>query len=263
MGILFGREALRTWRSAITLRDGGLEVERGDDTPTFIGWGQINGLKLRSALGGTAVLGQGGDRLFTIDSRLPGVGRLLNAILVNGIFPKRVPILPYRAQQSVPRQIPVAIVFVLGIGAFTLLANTPAEVRPVVLLSFGAIALAVALVAALVSRFGGAGSVTIDTDGITHGRAAIRRPWSSVQGAALAFVRGPKGELFPRAALQGLDGRWEPLALQGADLAELLAAINAAAPGKMIAPPDEPLGFANRLAFAFKAKSSLRLRPPK
>jgi hypothetical protein len=259
IGVVAAREARRVWHSAITVRDGGVEIERGDDTPNFITWGQIGGLKLRSALGGSAVLGQGGDRLFSIDYRLAGVGRLLHAIMVNGVFPKRSPILPYRALQSVPPRLPVAIAFVLGIGAFALLANTPAEVRSVVLMSFAAIALVVAGIAALVSRFGGAGSVTIDSDGITAGRSGTRRPWSSVQGAALAFVRGPKGELFPRVALQGLDGRWEPLSLQGTDLVELLAAINAAAPGKILAPPDQPLGLTNRLAFTVRKDVRFRI----
>lgn len=262
LGLIVSREALRAWRSAITLRDGGVEVEMGDDMPHFISWGQVAELKMRTAMGGSAVLGQGGDRLFSIDSRIPRVGRLLHAILVNGVFPKRSTILPYHAQRSVPPQLPVSIAVALGVGAFALLANTPAEVRSAVLMSFGAIAVVVALVAALASRLAGAGTITIDADGITMGRSGARRPWSSVQGAALAFVRGPKGERFPRVALQGLDGRWEPISLQGADLVGMLAAINVAAPGKVIAPPDEPLGLANRLGLTFKVNKTFRIGPP-
>jgi hypothetical protein len=262
-GLLVGYDARRAWHSAITLRDGGLEVELGDETPSFFSWGQVGGLKMRSAMGGMEVLGQGEERLFSVDSRLPRVGRLLHAILVNGVFPKRAPILPYHAERAVPRQIPIGIALALGVGAFAMLANTPAEVRQVVLMSFGAIAVVAAAVALLASRLGGGGTTTVDADGITLGRAGSRRPWSSVQGAALAFVRGHKGERFPRVALQGMDGGWEPINLPGTDLVELLAAINAAAPGKVILPPDEPLGLANRLGFTFKKDVAFRIGPPK
>lgn len=262
IGVFAAREARRVWRSAITLRDGGVEVERGDDMPTFISWGQIGGLKLRGAMGGTTVVGQGGDRLFAVDSRLTGVGRLLHAILVNGVLPKRSVILPYRAQQSLPTQALPLIAFLIGVGAFLFLRNAPAEVRPVVLIAYFVVALLVLVIAALAGRFGLAGAVTVDADGITTGRAGIRRPWSTVQGAALAFVRGPKGQRFARVALQGLDGRWEPLALRGADLVELLAAINAAAPGKIIDPPDAPLGLADRLGISIKVNRTFRIGPP-
>lgn len=261
IGLAIAVDARKGWRAAITLRDGGVEVERGEETPGFIGWGQIAGMKLRSASGGTAILGQGGETLFRVDNRIPGAPRLLHAILVHGVLPKRSPILPYHANQSVPRQIPAAIALVLGFGAFFLFANTPAAAKPAVLLGVGAVALAVAGVAALVSRFGGAGTVVVDADGITRGRAGTRTPWSSVEGAALVFVRGPKGERFARVALRSPGGRWEPLALQGADLVELLAAINAAAPGKVIAPPDEPLGATTRLAFSKNV--TFRIGPPK
>ena len=256
--------ARQGWRSAITLRDGGVDLERGEDTPTFIGWGQVGGLKLQSAAGGTAVLGLDGEKLFTVDNRLVGVGRLLHAILMNGVLPKRSPALPYHAEQSVPRIVPVALVVALGVGGIVAAVNTPAVARPGVLVSFAVIAAIVAGVLALASRLASGGAITVDADGITYGRAGTRRPWSAVQGAALAFVRGPKGQLFPRVALQGSDGRWEPLLLQGADLVELLAAINAAAPGKVIDPPDQPLGMAGRINVTFKVNKTFRIgpRPP-
>lgn len=262
LGLIIAIAARQGWRSAITLRDGGVELDRGQDTPGFVGWGQVGGLKLRSANGGMAVLGLDGATLFMVDSRLRGVGRLLHAILVNGVLPKRSPILPYHAEQSVPRVLPVAMAVAFGVGAIVLAVNTPAIARPEVFISIGVIALIVGGVLALAARLGNAGSVTVDAAGITYGRAGTRRPWTAVQGAALAFVRGPKGQLFPRVALQGSDGRWEPLQLQGADLVELLAAINAAAPGKVIAPPDEPLGLASRVNVTFKVNKTFRIGPP-
>ena len=262
-GLIIAMGARQAWNSAITLRDGGVEIDRGDQMPNFIGWGQIGGLKMRSARGGTAVLGLGGDTLFNVDSRITGVGRLLHAILVNAVLPKRSPVLPYRAEQSIPRLVPRAIFGALAVGAVLFVVGAPAAARQAVLVSFAVVGVIVAAVGTLAARFGSAGAVTVDADGITVGRAGARRPWSTVQGAALAFVRGPKGQLFPRVALCGTDGRWEPISLPGTDLVELLAAINAAAPGKIAAPPDQPIGVSNRVALAFKAKSSLRLGPPK
>jgi hypothetical protein len=255
--------AKQAWNAAITLRDGGVEVTRGDDTPSFIGWGQIGGLKLRSAQGGTAILGLGGDRLFSVDSRLVGVGRLLHTILVRAVLPKRSPVLPYRAEQSIPRLVPIAIVAALGAGALLFVVNTPAPARPAVLLSIAAVGAIAAVVFGVAARFGSAGAVTVDAKGITIGRAGVARPWSTVQGAALAFIRGPKGQRFPRVALQGPDGRWEPINLPGADLVDLLAAINAAAPGKIIAPPDEPIGLLARSSFTFKKEVTFRIGLPK
>ena len=263
IAVIIAAEARRVWRSAITLRDGGVELERGDDTPTFIGWGQIGGLKFRSAAGGTAVLGLGGDRLFTVDSRLVGVGRLLHAILVNAVLPKRSPVLPYRTEQSISRLVPVAVVIAFATGAFALVSNTPADARPQVLVAVAVIVAIIGGVVTLAARFGSAGAVVVDADGITSGRAGTRRPWNTVQGAALAFVRGPKGQLYPRVALQGTDGAWTPIFLPGTDLVELLAAINAAAPGKIIAPPDQPLGMAGRVNVTFKVNKTFRVGPPK
>ncbi|MBW8771691.1 MAG: hypothetical protein JF590_00120, partial [Gemmatimonadetes bacterium] len=230
LGAIIALAARQAWRAAITLRDGGVEIERGDQLPSFIGWGQIGGLKMLSAGGGTAVLGLGGDTLFNVDSRLIGAGRLLHAILVNAILPKHSPALPYRAEQSIPRLVPVAIFGGLAVGAVLFLVRAPAAARQAVFVSLAVVGAIVAAVGALAARFGSAGAVTVEADGITFGRTGTRRPWNTVQGAALAFVRGPKGERFPRVALYGTDGRWEPISLPGTDLVELLAAINAAAP---------------------------------
>jgi hypothetical protein len=115
------------------------------------------------------------------------------------------------------------------------------------------------VVAKLATRFGSAGAVTVDAQGITIGRAGYARPWSTVRGVALAFVRGPKGQRFPRVAIQGPDERWEPINLPGADLVALLGAINVAAPGKIIAPPDEPIGLLARTSFTFKKNVAFRI----
>ncbi|HET7041952.1 MAG TPA: hypothetical protein VFI13_08025 [Gemmatimonadales bacterium] len=263
VGALIVRDARNEWGRAYTLRDGGIELAEGDGTPNFISWGQIGSVRLRQARGGMGVLGLDGTRLFSVDARLPGATRLVQAILVNAVFPKRATLLPYAARRTAAGAWLLLPIVVIGGLAVAVVTSAAPEAQGPVLISFAAIALAVVGVAWLLDRFTQVRSVTIDASGITveKGGRSTLRPWSELAGAALVLVPGDKGALFPRAGLQGQDGKWTALNLSGVDPVDLLAAINTAAPAKMIAPPDRPIGLSSRVSFTARTNTTFRIGP--
>lgn len=263
LGALIVWDVRKEWNRAYTLGDGGVELAGGDGTPNFISWGQIGSVRLRQARGGMGVLGLDGTLLFSVDARLPGATRLVQAILINAVFPKRATILPYTTRRTAAGVWLLVPILVIGGVALAVGSAAPADVRGPVLTTFAAIALGVVGIAWLADRFTQIRSVTIDPRGVMveKGSRATLRPWSELAGAALVLVVGGKGALFPRAGLQGQDGKWTALNLNGVDPIDILAAINTAAPTKLIAPPDRPLGAGGRVAFTVKTNTTFRIGP--
>lgn len=237
----FGLIALAAARSArsatarYTLRTDGIEVVPVEGMPEFIGWNQITGLRLAKMGGVFELVGPGDHLLLKISTQVEGLGELLNEILAQGILPKRRVALPYEAEKSYPgaaKLVFLSILVLVTVPVFAIYQDSGSLA--------GLLLPAILGLFALVEHFATPKAIVIDRTGITirKGTGGKFLAWEALEGGALATLRGPKGSLGIGAAVKRRDGKWEVLRLPGADPIELLAAIAASGPGRIIAAPD-------------------------
>ena len=230
--------AARSARSAATrysVRNDGIEVIPDEGMPQFVGWNQVTELRLAKLGGVFVLLGPGEQVLLKISTQIEGLGEVLNTILAQGILPKRRMALPYEVEKRYP-----------GAAKFVLLLLLVLVTIPVFAIYQDSGSLAGLLLPAilglfaLVEHFVTPQAIVIDRTGITirKGTGDKFMAWEVLEGGALAILRGPKGSINIGAAVRRRDGKWEVLRLPGADPIELLAAIAASGPGRIIAAPD-------------------------
>ena len=239
--LFFAGVAYAAARSATTaatrydLRDDGIEMIPAEGMPQFVGWNQITDLRFARFGGAFELRGPGDMVLLKLSTQLEGLGELLNAILAQAIIPKRRMALPYEAEKKYPGAAKFVFLLALVIGTIMAFAiyqdsgSLAGSILPAVLGLF-----------AVIEHFATPKAIVIDRTGITIRRGAGDKflAWEVLEGGALAILRGPKGSLGIGAAARRRDGKWEVLRLPGADPVELLAAIAASGPGRIIAAPD-------------------------
>ena len=235
VSLLFRTPMTRLSDRVITLTDAGLELVPREGAPVFIGWGQVAGLRLSQFRAGAKVLGQGDETLATIDYQLQGVGRLLREVLCRGVLPKRQVTLPFEGGRQFSGAFvafaALALLAAAGFGGMIWSqTGSPA----------GLVLPAIFLVAAVVGRSVGTRGIFVDRTGVAieRGWKRMEYPWALLEGAALVFLRGPKGQMWPAVGLKHRGGDWEAVRATGLDPVECLAAVYATDPARIIAPPD-------------------------
>jgi hypothetical protein len=240
-GAVFGGIAVLAARSASAaevkyqLRADGIEFVPAEGMPEFIGWNQITGLRLTRLNGRFELIGPGDQVLLKISNQIEGLGELLNTILAQAVLPKRRVALPYETEKKYPAMAIVLFAFVLlmvTVPAFVIYQDSGSLA--------GLILPAILLVVAVVERIATPRSIVIDRPGITIRRVVGDKflAWEVLEGGALAVLRGPKGSIAVGAVVRRRDGTWQGLRLDGTDPVDLLAAIAASGPGRIIAAPD-------------------------
>ncbi len=216
-------------------RDDGIEMIPAEETPQFVGWNQITDLRFARFGGGFELHGPGEQVLLKLSTQLEGLGELLNTILAKGILPKRRVALPYVAEKRYSGALKLLFFVMLALFALPVIGiyqdsgSLAGLILPAVL---GLFALAEYLTTPR--------TITIDRTGITISRVSGSKflAWEILDGGALAVLRGPKGSVSIGALIRRKDGKWEGLRLQGVDPIELLAAIAASGPDRIIPAPD-------------------------
>ena len=228
--------AARAAATKYNVRTDGIEVVPEEGMPQFIGWNQVTGLRLARFSGGFELVGPGEQVLLKLSTQLDGLGELLNTILSQAIIPKRRMALPFEAEKRYPT--PAKFVFLLilvlvCLPVYAIYLDNGTLVGLVLPMVFGLFALAERLLTPK--------AIVVDRNGITIRKGTGDKKflaWEVLDGGALAVLRGPKGSISVGAALRRKDGKWEILRLPGADPVDLLAAIAASGPGRIIAAPD-------------------------
>lgn len=257
MGIMAASSVkrLREGRVQYTLRNDGIEVRPPDEAPQFVGWSQITGFKFKLTRGGFELLGAGDHPLAVLSTRIEGVGELLNAALARGVLPKRRMALPFRGERSYPLIARLVFGLIAVIAILPLIATYGSPRWEATLLLPVVVAGAV-----LLQLFTSARAVLVDRTGVTLERSAGNKEWrwEEIAGGSLAVLRGHKGSISIAAALRLKSGRWEILRIPGVDPLDLLAAIAASGPDRILAAPDR-LTFTGLPAFGGTAREPTKV----
>lgn len=218
-----------------TLRDDGIEVRHPDEAPQFVGWHQITGFRFSLTRGGFELLGAGDHLLAVLSARIEGVGELLNAVLARGVLPKRRTVLPFRGERSYPMIARLVFGLIAVIAILPLIATYGSPRWEATLLLPVVVAGAV-----LLQLFTTARAVVVDRTGVTLERRSGNKGWrwEEIAGGSLVVLRGSKGAISIAAALRLRAGKWEVLRIPGVDPLDLLAAIAASGPDRILAAPD-------------------------
>jgi len=241
-GVFFAAMAYAAGRAAVSagtrynLRSDGIEVVPVEGMPEFIGWNQVTGLRLARMSGAFELVGPGDQVLLKLSTQVEGLGELLNAILSQAVIPKHRMALPFEAEKKYPALAKFAflLIFVLVcLPVYAIYQENGTLAGLVLPMVFGLFALAERLLTPK--------AIVVDRTGITIRKGTGENKflaWEVLDGGALAVLRGPKGSISLGAAVRRKDGKWEILRLPGADPVELLAAIAASGPNRIIAAPD-------------------------
>lgn len=226
---------LKAGSARYTLRDDGIEILLPDQAPQFVGWNQVTGFRFRLTRGGFELLGAGDHLLAVISSRVEGVGELLNAVLARGVLPKRRSALPFRGERSYPLLARFGFIGLAALSLAPVIATFGSPAWQTTLIMPAIIGIVV-----LIERVTAARAVLVDRTGVTLERMVGNKgwPWEALEGGALVVLRGPKGSISISAALRLRDGKWQVLRIPGVDPLDILAAIAASGPDRILAAPD-------------------------
>lgn len=217
------------------LSERGAEGPDGAGGRSFVPWDRMHGLKVRMILHRVEILDVGGEPLLRVADNTPEFGRLIHALLVNGVLPRRRNAIPVRIEPRSDAPLHLRILMIAGGVALMGFA-----VKVEFLLWVAGAVAAVFALALVMGRTFRVEAIEIRREGIAtlKGGNWKVREWGTLEGVGVMVHHAQKGQRFPLLALKPIGDDWTAVTLPFDQWIEFLSGVHSIDPAKIIAPPE-------------------------